>query len=212
MQRPQREQQHGPDHRPQHARRCQRETEDAQCRQPGDAGLAAQELQVAEQVVQAQPPRDGAQRQVVARQLDGDGAQAPRDQEGQHQAQNETQPGHERRRKRGQRTGRGGRGADPGRGVGADRDEGRLSEGGHAADTGEHDQPRGHQRVEGDVAEDGGAEVREEGPDHGQRDHEQECEVAAGHARLPARMHADAALIPRPPHDGCAASATTARG
>ncbi len=170
VQQPQRHQQHGPDHHAHGARRGQRDAADHQRRNARDAGLPAQELHVAEQVVQAQPPGDGAQRQVVALQLDRDRAQQPGHDEGDEQAQRQAHPGQARRAHQPAQRGHRGRcRADPGRGIGADAHEGRLAERGHAAHAGQHHQACGHHGEQADVAEDDDGEIGQEAPGRGQQ-------------------------------------------
>src|SRR5690606_15060591 len=71
---------------------AQRETEEFDGRDAGDAVILAQEFKIAEQVIQRQAPGYGAQLQVMAGQPQRDGAQHIGDQEGQHEADQQRHP------------------------------------------------------------------------------------------------------------------------
>ena len=93
------------------------------------AVVLAQRVDVAEQVVQAQAPGDGGQRQVVARHAQRDPAQQQRGGDGEGQADPHREPGRDAVRQR-----------QVGRGVGADADEGGLAERGQPGDAGQQHQ------------------------------------------------------------------------
>ena len=105
------------------------EASDRQRRDSGHAGVAAEELQVAEQVIQADAPGDRRQRQIVAPHAQGDEAQSERDQRRQDEPDDEVEPGQPRPGLDVRRQVR--------RDVGADPDERRLPERGLAGDSGE---------------------------------------------------------------------------
>ena len=179
VQHPQREQQHGPDHHAQHARGGERPRPDGERRHPGDAGVSAQHLEIAEQVVQAEAPGDGAQGQVVARQLQRDRTEPPRHREGEHDAEREADP-----RQRGGAEGGGapGRRADPRRRVGPEAHERGLAERRHAAHAGQHHEPGGDHRVQADHGELGHGVVGQPGPGEREQHHRGEREPAPRHS------------------------------
>ncbi len=179
---PDAQQQQHPDEHSQHARRGHVEPEQAERRQAAHPRVAAQRLQVAEDVIQAQTPGDGAQRQVVPRQAQRDRAQQPGDHRRHHQPQQQTQPGHQASRDGGQRLLHARVGGDPGRGVGAQADEGGLAEGGHAADPGQQHQAHGHHRIQADVVQQRDGERRQKGPGQRQQRDEDPCDVPGGHS------------------------------
>ncbi len=147
---PHRGEQHHPDQVVEMAAVAQLETAEAQWRYAADAGMAAEELEVAEQEIQRDAPGDRAERQIVPRQAQGEQAEQQGDQRGQQQPREQAAPRVGQRRqpsrqgcRRGQRRGR----------IGAQTDESRLAEGGQPADAGQQHQTERHQRVEADVIE-----------------------------------------------------------
>ncbi|MNV63606.1 hypothetical protein D3C71_1562100 [compost metagenome] len=104
--------------------------------------MLAQPVDVAEQEIQRQAPGDGAQRQIMARQAQGDRAQQIRHHGGDDQADGQRQPGRYVVL-RGQEGG----------GVGAQADERRLAERRQAAHAGQEHQPQHDQAGQADVIE-----------------------------------------------------------
>ena len=119
-------------------------------RNAGNAGVAAEEFDVAEQEIQADAPGDGTQRQVMATHAQRDEAEAERHRAGDGEADEQRDPGRKSVR-RGQ----------PRRRVGAETDKGRLAEGSQAADAGQQHQTDDDNRVEADVVEQRDRELRQ---------------------------------------------------
>ena len=139
VEQPHGQQHHHPDHHTNRARRRQIKPRDLDGRNAGQAGLAAQKLHIAEQVVQTQAPGNRAQWQIVALQLHRDRAQHPGHDEGDDKAQQQAQPGQGLSPKdatQGVRCHR--RCTDPGRGVGSHAHKGRLTKRSHTAHTRQH--------------------------------------------------------------------------
>ena len=118
------------------------ERADRQRRNPGDAVIAAEEFELAEQIEQADAPGDGAERQIVARQPHRDEAEQHRGTAADQQRQRQRQPW---RHAIGRRQHR--------RGVGAEAAKRRLAERGQAADAGQQHQAHRHQGGEPDIVE-----------------------------------------------------------
>ena len=144
------EQDNGPDEVEELLARLQFQPEQIDRRDAGDAGVAAQKFDVAEQVVQADPPGNRAERQVMPAHAQGDEAQRQRDGGGQRQTDAQSQPGREAVARR-----------QPGGRVSAQADEGRLPEGSQAAHAGQQDQTDRDDGVQPDVVEQGDAEFRQ---------------------------------------------------
>ncbi len=111
-------------------------------RDGGDAVVAVEQLQLAEQEIEAEAPGDGAERQVVT-------GQAHRGQ-AQHQGCR-CRDGHRHRQRHPRRPAVAG--GEHGRGESAEAAERGLAERGQAADAREHDQADRYQRTEADVVE-----------------------------------------------------------
>ena len=133
------------------------ERADRQRRNPGDAVIAAEEFELAEQIEQADAPGDGAERQIVAGQPHRDEAEQHRGGAADQQRQRQRQPW---------RHAIGGR--EHRRGVGAKAAKRRLAERGQAADAGQQHQPHRHQGGEPDIVEQHDPERRHA---RDQRDH-----------------------------------------
>ena len=118
------------------------ERADRQRRNPGDAVIAAEEFELAEQIKQPDAPGDGAERQIVAGQPHRDEAEQHRGAAADQQRQRQRQPW---RHAIGRRQHR--------RGVGAKAAKRRLAERGQAADAGQQHQAHRHQRGEPDIVE-----------------------------------------------------------
>jgi hypothetical protein len=123
--------------------------------------VAAEGLQVAEDEVERNAPGDGAQRQEVPRQTQGDEAQGQRYRGGHHHADDQGAPGRHA-------VARG----EVGRGIGTEADECRLAEGGQAADAGQQHQAQRHQGIEADVIDDGHRELARHQGDQAQGEDE----------------------------------------
>ncbi|MEY9899289.1 hypothetical protein ABIA44_003463 [Bradyrhizobium sp. USDA 329] len=124
------------------ARREHLERADRQRWDRRDAVVTTQELQLAEEIEQPEPPGERAERQIMAGEADGDQPEQNRQRSADHERQRQRQP---RRQAVGRRQHRGG--------VGAEADEGRLSEGGQAADPGQQHEAHRDQRRKTDIVE-----------------------------------------------------------
>src|SRR5690606_38049222 len=142
---------------------AQRKAQEVDGLDAGDAVVLAQELEVAEQVVQRQAPGDGAQGQIVPGQPKGDGAQNIGHREGDDQARHQGKPG---------RPARGG--GEVGGGISADAHEGRLAERGQAAHAGKQYEPQHDQGGKPDVIELGDPEFGRARPGRQQRHDDEE--------------------------------------
>ncbi|ETH82122.1 hypothetical protein L559_2967 [Bordetella pertussis STO1-CHOC-0017] len=140
--RPQRQQHEHPDQVVNMASAGQRPAEQADGLDAGDAVMLAEPVQVAEQVIQREPPGDGAQRQIMPR-------QPQRDQPQQERHHGRHQQAHRQRQPRRDVVLRG----EQCRGVGAQAHEGRLAERGQAAHAGQQHQPQRHHGGQADVVE-----------------------------------------------------------
>ena len=118
------------------------EIADRERRDAGDAVIAAEEFQLAEQIKQADAPGDGAERQIVAGQPHRDDAEQDGGDAADQQRERQRQP-------RRDAIGRG----QHRRGVGAEAAKRGLAERGEAADAGQQHQPHRHQRGEADIVE-----------------------------------------------------------
>ena len=149
---------------------------DGDRRHVGNAAELPEHGQVAEQEIGREPPGDGAERQEMAAQPQGHGAEDRRDQAGEQQSRQQTEP-----RRIAQERG------EPGRGVGGDADEGGLAEGQHAADAGQQHQAQHREGVDADVVHQRDAE----GAQHAGRHRDQQNRGHAGEAELQ-RRHSSA--------------------
>ncbi|MNI31721.1 hypothetical protein D3C73_856110 [compost metagenome] len=139
---PQRQQHEYPDQVINVAAAGQGQAEDADGFNAGNAVVLAQPVDIAEQEVQRQAPRNGAQRQVVAGQAQGDRAQQVGNDGGQDQADRQRQPGRHVVL-RGQER----------RGVGAKANKRGLAERRQAAHAGQQHQAQHDQAGQTDVIE-----------------------------------------------------------
>ena len=141
------------------------ERADRQRRDAGDAVIAAEEFELAEQIKQAEAPGDGAERQIVTRQPHGDEAERHRGDAAHQQRERQRQPRREAISRR-----------QYCRGVGAEAAKRRLAEGGEAADAGEQHKSHRHQRGKPDIVQQHDPERRhardERDRRHRSREHE----------------------------------------
>jgi hypothetical protein len=126
-------------------------TADRDRRDFADAVVLPQHRHVAEQEVGREPPGDGAERQEVPAQPQGHRAEDGRDQAGQHDADDQSDPGRIARLHR-----------EPGSGIGGDADERGLAERQHAADARQQHQAEHGQRIDADEIEQRDAERAEQ--------------------------------------------------
>ena len=171
--------------------------EDVNRRNPRQPGVAAEEAEVAEQVVQADPPGDGSERQVVPGQSKRDQAEEQRHCHGERQGDGQRQP-------RGQ--------AVLGRQIRArvrpEPDEGGLPERRQAADSGEQHEAERDERVQADVIEQRDLEFRQHDGRRGERDERQSGKQARA-ARPPDPRAGRGAGAPRRRLAGCAAHSSS---
>ena len=139
------------------------ERADRQRRNAGNAVIAAEEFELAEQIKQADAPGDGAERQIMSRQPHRDEAEHDRGDAADQQRQRQRQP---RRQAIGRRQHR--------RGVGAEAAKRRLAERGEAADAGQQHQPHRHQRGEPDIVQQHDPERRHARNERDRRHHQRE--------------------------------------
>ena len=139
------------------------EAADAQRRKAGNAVIAAEEFELAEQIKQPDAPGDGAERQIMARQPHRDEAERHRGEAADQQRQRQRQPGRHA-------VGRG----QHRRGVGAEAAERRLAERGEAADAGQEHEPHRHQSGEPDIVEQHDPERRHARDERDRRHHKRE--------------------------------------
>ena len=189
-----REQHAGPDHVVDAAAVVEVPAGEVEGRDGGDAVVAVEQLQLAEQEVEADAPGDGAERQVMA-------GEAHRD-EAEHQGGRAGDG--QRHRQRGPRR-PAVAGGEHRRGEGAEAAEGRLSERGEPADARQHDEAERHQRAQADI-------VEERDPEHRHaRQHRQhggattEQSGAAQHGAAPASACAWSLIAPHSSSSVCVA-------
>jgi hypothetical protein len=118
----------------------------------GDAVIAPEEFELAEQIEQAKPPGERAERQIMTRQAHGHEAEHHGGKAGDDQRQRQGQPGRDaviRRQHRG--------------GVGAEADKGGLSERGEAADAGQQHEPHRDEGRQADIVQQHDPEWRHAG-------------------------------------------------
>ena len=141
------------------------EIADRERRDAGDAVIAAEEFQLAEQIKQPDAPGDGAERQIMAGQPHRDDAEQDGGDAADQQRERQRQP---RRKAVGGRQHR--------RGIGAEAAKGRLAERGEAADAGQQHQPHRHQGGEADIVEQHDPERRDARDERDRRHDEREDE------------------------------------
>ena len=179
-----RDQHRRPDHEIDRARAQHPCVADRQRRDRGDAVIAADEFQLAEQIEQADAPGDGAERQIVAGQPHGDDAEDDGGNAADDERSRQGQPG---RHAIGGGQHRGG--------VGAKAAERGLAERGEAAEAGEQHQPHRHQRGKADIVQQHDPERRHAGDQRDCRHHRSEDEEgpAVHHRQSPSSSTAGAA-------------------
>jgi hypothetical protein len=104
--------------------------------------MAPERIDVAEDHRNRQSPGDGAERQEVATQAQGEHADGQGGESGQQQREHQAQPRRESLRRR-----------QPGGRIGGDADEGCLPERGGASDARQQHQSQRHQGADADVVE-----------------------------------------------------------
>ena len=157
---------------------------DRQRRDAGNAVIAAEKFELAEEIVEPDAPGDGAERQIMAGQPHRDDAEDDGGDAADEQRERQCQPwrdavGHAQHRG----------------GVGAKATERRLAERGQAADAGQQHQPHRHQCGEADIVQEHDPE-RRHARDQRDRRHDQrknEEGPTVGHRQSPSSSTAGAA-------------------
>ena len=150
----------------------ERQAEDREPGHAGHPGLAAEELEIAEEVVEADAPGDRAERQVVAREAQRDRAEEERDRAGEREPDEEREP----RRQPVSRAEVRGR-------VRPEADERRLPERREPAHPGEEHQPERDEAVEPDVVQQRDVELGQVGrPEREGREEDDEQGACPAHS------------------------------
>ena len=170
---------------------AERDAEERQRRDAEQAVVLAEEVEVAEQVEQAQAPGDRRQRQVVARHAQRHPREDERGERGDGQADPDREPGRDA-------VGEG----QVRRGVRAHADERRLAEGGQAGDPGEQHQADHDQRVEADVVRLRDQELVARRRQHRHQRQRDDEDASAMRRRFTPRLRRRAAPRRRPPPGG----------